>query len=97
MKTMVHWISDNGVHRVSGIFFLMLYSVHFFVNILPTSPASLSFSVAVKCNFWDIQSSEFIFYRAVPILFDNIASRLPSTTEDTVREDKRLHLHYSTA
>lgn len=70
--------------------FLMLYSVHFLVNILPTSPASLSFSVAVKCNFWDIQSSEFFFYKAVPVLFDNIAPILPSTTEDTVWEDKRL-------
>lgn len=79
------------------IFFLMLYSVHFFINILPTSPVALDFSVALKCNLWETQSSECIFYKAVPLLFDKIAPRLPSTTEDTVWEDKRLHLHYSTA
>jgi len=31
----------------------MLYSVHFFSGIFPTSPASLGISVALKCNFWE--------------------------------------------
>lgn len=75
----------------------MLYSVHFFIMIFPTSPASLDISVALKCNCWDSQSAAFIFYNAVAVLFDNIAPRLPSTTEDTVWEDKRPHLHCSTA
>lgn len=75
----------------------MLYSIHFFITIFPTSPTSLDISVALKCNCWESQSAAFIFYNAVTVLFDTIAPRLPSITEDTVWEDKRLHLHYSTA
>lgn len=75
----------------------MLYSVNFHIRIFPTSPASADISVALKCSCWESQSAAFIFYNAVTVSFDNIAPRLLSTTEDTVWEDKRLHLHYSTA
>lgn len=65
----------------------------FFFRIFP----SLCISVALKCNCWESQSAAFIFDNAATVLFDDIAPRLPSTTEDTMWKDKRLHLHYSTA
>lgn len=98
VKMMVHWIADQSLHTISFLQnFVKLYSVHFFIRMFPTSPASLGISVALKCNRWESQSAAFIFYNAVTVLFDNIAPRLPSTTEATVWEDKRLHLQYSTA